>query len=197
MALKCASLKSTVVACCFDLKSNGAQKLLDSFSDSDRFHVIELDVTKSDSVQVANEYVEKLLEKNSELEFSALINNCGVMCFGESEWQTKPIIEQQINVNLLGTIMMTKEFLPLIRKHKSRIMNVTSHCSLRALPGLSVYGATKAGLKSFTDSLRLEMNKYGVEVVNFIPGSFVGSSNIASKQQEYAKQMKESFTGFV
>ena len=197
MALKCASLKSTVVACCYDLKSDGATKLLETFSSSNSFHVIELDVTKTDSVLVANKYVKNLLEKNDDLEFAALINNCAVLCFGESEWQTKTIIEQQINVNLLGTILMTKEFLPLIRKHKSRILNVTSHCGLRALPGLSIYGATKAGLKSFNDCLRLELNKYGVEVVNFIPGSFVGSSNIVSKQQEYARQMKDSFTRFV
>lgn len=118
------------------------------------------------------------------------------MCFGETEWQTKPIIEQQIKVNLLGTILMTKEFLPLIRKHKGRIVNVTSHCGLRALPGLPVYGATKAGLKSFTEGLRLDMKKYGVDVVNFIPGSFVGSSNIAAKQQVYAQEMKKSFNKF-
>lgn len=112
------------------------------------------------------------------------------MCFGETEWQTREIIESQVNVNLLGTMRVTKAFLPLIRQQKSRIINVTSHCGLRTLPGLPIYCATKAGLNAFTEGLRLDMKKYGVEVVNFIPGSFVMSSNISSAQSKQASEMR-------
>lgn len=114
------------------------------------------------------------------------------MCFGETEWQTNEIIENQINVNLAGSIRVTKAFLSLIRKYKSRIINVTSHCGLRSLPGLPIYCATKAGLAAFTESLRLDMNKYGVDVVNFIPGSFAFTSNIASNQPKFAAEMRAS-----
>lgn len=127
-------------------------------------------------------------------ELTALVNVCGIMCFGETEWQTGEIIDAQIDVNLAGTIRVTKAFLSLIRQHKSRIINVTSHCGLQALPGLPIYCATKAGLASFTEVLRLDMNKYGVEVVNFVPGSFVLSSNIASKQSKYATEMRASLS---
>ena len=123
---------------------------------------------------------------------TALVNVCGIMCFGETEWQTNEIIDAQINVNLAGTIRMTKAFLPLIRQHKSRIINVTSHCGLQALPGLPIYCATKAGLVTFTEALRLDMSKYGVSVVNFVPGSFVQSSNITSRQSKYADEMRTS-----
>lgn len=64
------------------------------------------------------------------LEFSYLVNNAGVMCFGEFEWQTNAIIEHQVNVNLFGTMNFTRSFLPLARKHKTRIINVTSHCAI-------------------------------------------------------------------
>jgi len=114
------------------------------------------------------------------------------MCFGETEWQTNDQIDSQIDVNLAGSIRVTKSFLPLIRQHKSRIINVTSHCGLRSLPGLPIYSATKAGLVAFTEGLRLDMEKYGVEVVNFIPGSFVTSSNIAANQTKHADKMRES-----
>lgn len=127
-------------------------------------------------------------------ELTALVNVCGIMCFGETEWQTDKIIDSQINVNLAGTIRVTKAFLPLIREHKSRIINVTSHCGLQPLPGLPIYCATKAALVAWTEALRLDMNKYGVEVVNFIPGSFVLTSNIASKQSEYSKEMRASLS---
>lgn len=67
------------------------------------------------------------------LEFSYLVNNAGVMCFGEFEWQTNAIIEHQVNVNLFGTMNFTRSFLPLARKHKTRIINVTSHCALEVI----------------------------------------------------------------
>lgn len=114
------------------------------------------------------------------------------MIFGESEWQTKEQIEYQINVNFMGTIKMTHAMLPLARKYKSRIINVSSHCGIKPLPALSVYGATKAGISSFTDSCRIEMKEYGVDVITFIPGSFVGNSNIAASQIKHATDMKES-----
>lgn len=53
--------------------------------------------------------------------------------------------------------------------------------------------ATKAGMKFFNDSLRLEVKKYGVKVVNFVPGSYVGMSNIANGQTQHAAEMKVAF----
>lgn len=205
------NLNMSVVACVHHLDSKGAVKLKNQFAASDRFHLIELEITKNESIASVNKFLEDLLEKNENLskfikkqheniltnlfaELTALVNNCGLMCFGETEWQTNEIIESQINVNLSGTIRMTRGLLPLIRNQKSRIINVTSHCGLRPLPGLSVYSATKAGLLAFTDALRLDMEKYEVEVVNFIPGSFVMSSNIASNQTKLADQMRSSFS---
>lgn len=62
------------------------------------------------------------------------------------------------------------------------------------MPGLSPYTASKAGLKFWTEALRIELKKYGIQVVNFIPGSFVGSSNIAANQQIYVNEMWNHFT---
>lgn len=56
-----------------------------------------------------------------------------------------------------------------------------------------LYVATKAGMKFFNDSLRLEMKKYGVKVINFVPGSYVGMSNIANSQSLHATEMKNAF----
>lgn len=125
---------------------------------------------------------------------TTLINNAGVLCFGETEWQTNEMVDSQIDVNLSGTIRVTKEFLPLIRQHKSRIINVGSHCGLQSIPGVPIYCASKAGNMAFTEALRIDMKKYGVEVVNFIPGSFLLSSNIASNQSNYANEMRGAFT---
>ncbi|ENN70633.1 hypothetical protein YQE_00679, partial [Dendroctonus ponderosae] len=52
----------------------------------------------------------------------------------------------------------------------TRLVTISSHCALANLPGLTVYGATKAALMSWNDGIRIEMAKYGVQVVTFIPG---------------------------
>lgn len=116
------------------------------------------------------------------------------MTFGEFEWQTDEMIDNQIRVNLLGTMKLTKHFLPMCRKDNARVIIVTSHCSLQGLPSLAPYAASKGGLRFFIDALRVEMKKYHVDVVNFIPGSFIMQSNIFARQQEYALEMKRQLT---
>lgn len=60
-------LNMSVVACCHQLSSKGALKLKNMFASSKRFHMVELDVTKPDSVTSMKQFVEDLLEKNKEL----------------------------------------------------------------------------------------------------------------------------------
>lgn len=123
-----------------------------------------------------------------------MINNAGIMVFGEFEWQTEILISQQLNVNLFGTMMVTKEFLPLIRKDRGRIITVTSHCAWETLPGLSPYGATKSALSAWSDGLRVELNKYGIEVTTLIPGSFIQQSNIMAKLKDHIYKMESAMT---
>lgn len=92
------------------------------------------------------------------------------MVLGEFEWQTQNLAEHQVNVNLLGTMRITRELMPILRDNRSRIIVVSSHCANESLPGIGIYGATKAALHAWATSLRVEVGKYGVEVVSFIPG---------------------------
>lgn len=191
------SLHMTVVSCCHNLKSEGAQLLQQRSSSRDgesRMHTLELDLLKADSIQLIHQQLKDILAKNPEYRLKALVNNAGVMCFGEFEWQLPEQIEMQINCNLLGTMRLTRELLPLLRQQQGRIINVTSHCGLQALPAMGPYAASKAGLRFWTNSLRVELQQYGVEVVNFVPGSFVLDSNIAARQQQHAEKMSQAFS---
>ena len=49
-----------------------------------------------------------------------MVNNAGIMIFGEVEWLTEKHIASQINVNLLGTIRITKSMCPLLRKYNGK-----------------------------------------------------------------------------
>lgn len=192
------ALNMTVISCCHNLESQGARLLqqINDREDETRQHKMltwELDLLQPASIELVQVKLEKLLS-NNDYQFMALVNNAGVMCFGEFEWQLPSQIEMQINCNLLGTMRLTRQLLPLLRQHRGRIINITSHCGLQALPALAPYAASKAALRIWNDALRIELQQYGMEVVNFIPGSFVMDSNISARQQQHAQQMLEAFS---
>lgn len=187
------SLHMTVISCCHNLQSEGAKLLQQMAAEDARLFTWQLDLLQPESIEEVNLKLKQLLTSNRDYQFMALVNNAGVMCFGEFEWQLPAQIEMQINCNLLGTMRLTRQLLPLLRQHRGRIINVTSHCGLQALPALSPYAASKAGLRAWNDALRIELQQYGMEVVNFVPGSFVMDSNIAARQQQHAQQMQLAF----
>lgn len=59
---------------------------------------------------------------------------------------------------------------------------------------MAPYAASKAGIRFWNDSLRIELKKYGINVVNFIPGSFIMASNIMAMQEIHANQMRQSMS---
>ncbi|XP_059047129.1 D-beta-hydroxybutyrate dehydrogenase, mitochondrial [Achroia grisella] len=160
-------------------------------------HPFSLDVTNSKSVSKFKDYVMSLLADNPHNKLHAIVNNAGVMTIGNYEWQTPEIIENTINVNLMGAMRVVTAFLPDLRKialkseTKPRIINVASHCGLHPLPGFGVYSASKAGLLAWTRSLRLEHRSHGLKAVAFVPGGFIGSSNIMLNQRSHGEAMFE------
>ncbi|KAF5297075.1 hypothetical protein FQA39_LY02655 [Lamprigera yunnana] len=182
----------TVLAGCLSLDSEGSQRLRALFGD--KIKHIELDITRPTSVAVALNLVIQVFKDNPNYKLWALINNAGVMVFGEFEWLTEKLIQHQLEVNLSGTFRLTRAFCPLLRAHKARLINISSHCALETLPGLSIYGATKAALKGWNDALRVELKKYDVNVILFIPGSFIHQSNIMASQIENCFEMYNAFT---
>lgn len=178
----------TVVATVLNKYSKGSEILKEhSQQDPVRMNLAMMDFNETHFMDDVI-YVLKYLLKQKSLH--AVINNAGIMCFGEHEWLLKEMIDQQIQINMIGPMSIVNELLPVIRQYKARIINVTSHCSIKALPGLSVYSASKAGLSAWTNALRKEMHKFDVKVINFIPGSFVMLSNVTAQTMNWASKMK-------
>lgn len=185
LASHCQELGLSVLAGCLDKNSEGAVSLQERGA-----HLIELDFTDYRTIQNALEETKQYLQLHPEKELGAVVNNAAVMCFGEFEWLTKDIIDHQIQVNFTGTLHFTNTFCSLVRESKGRIINITSHCADACLPGLSVYGATKAALKAWNDALRIELSKFDVRVISFLPGAFFGQSNILANQRERTAEME-------
>lgn len=113
-------------------------------------------------------------------EADALINNAGIIQpFVMIKDLTVEAAAKVMNVNFHGPLMLTKAFLPgLIARPEAHILNVSSMGAYSPVPGQSVYGASKAAIKLFTEGLRSELltTKVGVTVV--FPGAI--NTNIAA-----------------
>lgn len=187
----CLELGFYVFAGVLHLDSAGAESL-NKLKDTGKLTIFAIDVTSPEDVNQSLQLVSNFLSNKPEYFFHSIVNNAGIMIFGEFEWLTDEQIFQQLNVNLLGAMRVTKTFLPILRKYKGRIINISSHCAYAGLPGLSVYAASKSGLQTWCDAIRVEYAKYGVKVISIIPGSFFTQSNILVNQAAYAQEMKTS-----
>ena len=110
----------------------------------------------------------------------ALINNAGIIQpFVMIKDLTVDAAAKVMNVNFHGPLMLTKAFLPgLLARPEAHILNVSSMGAYAPVPGQSVYGASKAAIKLFTEGLRSELltTKVGVTIV--FPGAI--ATNIAA-----------------
>ncbi|XP_033733590.1 D-beta-hydroxybutyrate dehydrogenase, mitochondrial-like [Pecten maximus] len=163
-----------VYAGVLSLESPGAKVL--QARQSDRLHVIKLDVTKDDDVQKALEYV-------NATGLWAIVNNAGIYFPGDVELATVDQYKKCAEVNLYGMIRVTKAFLPPIRKSKGRIVNMSSVMGRFSRPSGSVYSVTKYGIETLSDSLRLEMKKFGVNVSIIEPGVFIAATSVLGPEQ--------------
>ncbi|QCK16748.1 SDR family NAD(P)-dependent oxidoreductase [Mangrovivirga cuniculi] len=99
-----------------------------------------------------------------------LINNAGVVSAGGLEDISDEDIINQININLTGLILLTKKMMPLLKESKEgAIINVSSGLGYIAMPFYSVYAATKAGVRQFSDALRREFHMYPLHIMTVYP----------------------------
>ncbi|MEM5500449.1 SDR family oxidoreductase [Ahrensia kielensis] len=130
---------------------------------SDRLQLLPLDVTDPNSIASA-------LEKAGPLD--ALINNAGVGMLNVLEGAEIAKARELFEVNVLGSMAMTQAVMPSMRTRRNGvIVNISSSVTLRALPALSIYSASKAALNAFTMSFALEAEEFGIRAKLVLPGS--------------------------
>lgn len=108
-----------------------------------------------------------------------LINNAGIIQpFVKINELSLAQADRVMAVNFTGPLMLTKAFLPeLLKRPEAHILNVSSMGAYAPVPGQSVYGASKAALKLFTEGLRSELLATKVGVTIAFPGAI--NTNIA------------------
>ena len=135
-----------------------------------KVNTIQSDVSDPKAIERLYEQVVSQFPK-----LNMLINNAGEM--RKINLQDTSIdlmdITREVEINLMGPIRMVQQFLPHLKTQKNAaILNVTSGIALIPFPLSPIYGATKAGLRSYTKSLRMQLKNTGIRVFDLVaPGA--------------------------
>jgi len=100
-----------------------------------------------------------------------LVNNAGVAVAGPLEFLSADELRRQLEVNVVGQLRMTQLCLPALRAARGRVVNMGSISGLNALPLLGAYSMSKFALEAMTDSLRVELEPWGIHVAIVEPGT--------------------------
>lgn len=135
---------------------------------SARLRVLMLDVTDPASVAAAGR---TLTEAIPEAGLAGLVNNAGISVAGPLELLPLADVRMQFEVNAIGALAVTQTLLPLLRRARGRIVNISSIAGLAATPFLGAYCGSKFALEAMSDALRLELAPWGIAVSLVEPGA--------------------------
>jgi len=131
---------------------------------------IIMDITKAEEIKSASEFVSLAISDEG---LFALINNAYTGFDGPLECIPIDDIRRNFEINVIGQIAVTQAFLPMLRKAKGRIINISANCGRFALPYRALLSTSKIALEAITDSLRMELRSSGIEVLSILPEGII------------------------
>ena len=146
----------------------GAARRVELLSDLHQYGVktLPLDVTDDASMQAC---VAEIVQQEKRID--VLVNNAGYGSYGTIEEVPMEEAKRQFEVNVFGLARMTQLVLPHMRQQKSgTIINISSIGGKIATPFGAWYHASKFAVEGMSDSLRLEVQPFGIDVVVIEPG---------------------------
>lgn len=116
---------------------------------------------------------------------ACLINNAGFVKAGDFTKVNHDDHVTTVNTNIIGVINGIEIVLPGMRVRKTgTIINISSLADRSARPHIATYAATKAAVKSLTESLRMANAKYGIRICNLAPAKVATPMLIAANLQQ-------------
>lgn len=134
-----------------------------SMGETDGFHPVVCDLLDTDRLCSC------VKEITSHHQVRILVNNAGVGYYGLHEELSPAKIKELVRTNLETPMILAQQLLRHFKKNAGMIINISSVTASGSNPHGCAYGATKAGLTSFSHSLFDEARKYGVKVVTIAP----------------------------
>ena len=150
--------------------------------ESNNIHLLELDITDSQSIQKAVDKIGKI---------DILVNNAGYGLVSTVEELDEEEMFNQFNVNVFGVLRVCKAVIPQMRKEKNGvIINISSFLGKIGLPLLTMYNSSKYAVEGITDSLRYELRDFNIRVHSIMPGFFdtqFARSNLVTNLETFDK----------
>lgn len=181
--------KFKIICGFLDIDQSEGFKVLSNLDCDSRLLFIRLNLKSDQDVTELKDKIKGWQAEGVFRRIHALINNAGTMTFGEFDWLTWDQIQRQIDVNLTGTIRLTRALVPFIIESRGRIINVSSVNDTTVFPGLSIYSASKSGLSTFSRGLGYELRKFGAHAITIRLGDFAKLTNIMSNHSLYRDDM--------
>ena len=150
-------------------------------SEADDVLVVKLDITSLVSAKAA---VRAAIDHFGRID--VLVNNAGNFFAGFFEELTATQIEQQLTTGLVGPMNVTRAVLPVMRKQRSgKVVSISSTAGIVGQEFCSAYAASKFGLEGWMESLRFEIEPFGIHTTIVEPG-FFRTQLLTSESTTYA-----------
>jgi NAD(P)-dependent dehydrogenase (short-subunit alcohol dehydrogenase family) len=131
-------------------------------------HILELDVTKDDSVDKA---FKAAIDKAGRID--VVINNAGFPLVGLMETITVEQAQTQFDTNFFGCVRVNRAALPYMRKQKSGLLlHISSGAGRLVFPTFGLYCASKFALEAFSEAYNYELAGQGIQSVSIQPGAY-------------------------
>lgn len=168
------------------LLSRNIEPLVEKYEANSAIHLYECDITDNEQVKIICQNISKRFGA-----LDLLINNAG---FGEFKNFINFSYEEIVamfDVNVLGLMNITKQFLPgMIEQKSGQIINIASMAGKMATAQSSIYSATKYAVVGFSDALRLELKDSNIFVTTVNPGPIKTDFFVkADPSGEYLKRL--------
>jgi NAD(P)-dependent dehydrogenase (short-subunit alcohol dehydrogenase family) len=149
--------------------------------EADDVLVVKLDITSLVSAKAA---VRAAIDHFGRID--VLVNNAGNFFAGFFEELTATQIEQQLTTGLVGPMNVTRAVLPVMRKQRSgKVVSISSTAGIVGQEFCSAYAASKFGLEGWMESLRFEIEPFGIHTTIVEPG-FFRTQLLTSESTTYA-----------
>ena len=161
----------------------------EALGEADDLFVVELDITSLASAEAA---VEAAVDRFGRID--VLVNNAGNFYAGFFEELTPEQVERQITTNLFGPMNVTRAVLPVLRKQRSgHVVSISSTAGIVGQEFCSAYAASKFGLEGWMESLRFEVEPFGIHTTIVEPG-FFRTELLTKESTTYAGLSIEDYT---
>lgn len=165
IALQLASEGAAVVVNYASSKSGAGRVVSEIVGNGGKAVAVQADVSQQADVQKLFAETKKAFGR-----LDILVNNAGIYEFGALEEITTEHFHKQFNLNVLGLLFATQEAAKLFGSNGGSVVNISSVVSTAALPGTSVYSATKGAVDVITKSLSKELGPRKIRVNSVNPG---------------------------